>query len=157
MQEVSNLDRDKVMLIMTRLKFFKDFSEYEKKRISAFHTHFQKYKMSEYIIRENNTDTSFFIIITGAVSIIKAGKSTALAELGEGDFFGEVSFLTGRPRTTNVLANEPTLVLRVDRELMEGLGADIREKIKDRIITQLVQRLDDMNDLLMKFSYGARF
>lgn len=155
MQEASSGDRDKLMAIIARLPFFDTFSDYERKRITAFHTHVRKFKMGEYVIREGGTDASFYILISGHMSVVKAGKSLALAELRPGDFFGEVTFLTGRPRTTNVVANEPSFVIRVDAELMTNLGPEIREKIKDRIIERLVERLDNMNDTLSKVAYAA--
>jgi CRP-like cAMP-binding protein len=155
--EQTDPERQKLLQVLDKLTFFENFSDYEKKRITAFNTHVQQVKMGSYLVKEGHTDTSFFIILTGSASVVKAGKSSALAELRAGDFFGEISFLTNRPRTSNVVASESMYVLRVDQELMARLGAEIREKIKDRIIERLVDRLDDMNDLVGKVYSRGRF
>lgn len=158
MDDLTAEERDKIIRIMDRIPFFKDFSEYEKRRITSFHTHLQSFKMGAYVIKEGASDTSFYILLTGTVSVVKAGKSSALAQLNAGDFVGEVSFLTNRKRTSNVVANEPVVALRVDKQLMAQLGAEIREKIKDRIIDRLVARMDDMNAMVGQLSsYGFRY
>ncbi|NGZ26118.1 MAG: cyclic nucleotide-binding domain-containing protein [Magnetococcales bacterium] len=157
MEDLTPEERDKIIRIMDRIAFFRDFTDYEKRRITSFHTHLQSFKMGAYIIKEGGTDTSFFILLTGAVSVVKAGKSSTLAQLQAGDFVGEVSFLTNRKRTTNVVANEPVVALRVDKELMAQLGPEIREKIKDRIIDRLVARMDEMNGLVGQLSQGFRY
>ncbi|MEO5377665.1 MAG: cyclic nucleotide-binding domain-containing protein [Magnetococcus sp. DMHC-6] len=157
MPETEEEKRIELLKTMEVLEFFSNFTEYEKKRFSAFDTYIKVYKMGEYVVREGAMDRAFYIILDGSVSIVKAGKSEVLTQLGPGDFFGEVSFLTGRPRISNVVASERLYVIHVDSKLMERLGTEIREKIKDRIISRLVARLDDMNDLISRISSIARF
>ena len=48
-----------------------------------------------------------------------AGSTLYLARLGEGDFFGEVSMLTGKPRTATITASQPTQVLRLDKSKLD--------------------------------------
>jgi CRP-like cAMP-binding protein len=45
-----------------------------------------------------------------------------LAALGEGDFFGELSFLTRSARTATVEAISPVVLLRIDRDVVENLA-----------------------------------
>ncbi|MBF0371455.1 MAG: cyclic nucleotide-binding domain-containing protein [Magnetococcales bacterium] len=153
----SNIGRERLLGMMESLSFFKDFTPYEKKRFAGFETHVKKFKMGEYVIRQGSKDTSFFILISGTVSVTQTGKSGVLAQLNPGDFFGEVSFLTGQPRISNIVADVPLTVLRVDAVLMERLGTEIREKIKDLIIIRLINRLDDMNKLISSLSFMARY
>ncbi len=157
MKKNSDADHGNMLAVISDLKFFKNFSEYEKKRVIAHHAHMRKYNMGDYVIKEGGRDDSFFIILSGSVNIVKTRKSEPLATLKAGDFFGEVSFLSRRPRTTNVIANEPVIALEVNKKLMESLGTDIREKIKDQILWRLLMRLDDMNELIGRLSSVARF
>jgi CRP-like cAMP-binding protein len=46
-----------------------------------------------------------------------------LAALGEGDFFGELSFLTRSPRTATVEAITDVTLLRIDRGIVDSLAA----------------------------------
>jgi len=80
--------------------------------------------------------------------VIKNGNPVPLAELSPGAIFGEISFLAQFKRTTNIVANEPCTVIRVSKKLMETLGSDIREKIKDQIIKQLLHRMNKMNQIM---------
>jgi CRP-like cAMP-binding protein len=46
-----------------------------------------------------------------------------LARLKEGDFFGEISLLTGRPRTASVKALQPVELVRLNRKDFDQIAA----------------------------------
>ena len=147
MYEIEQLDRKKMLDIINRLDFFNNFSIQERERIIAFHAQFFVYKKDEYLIREGGAeDASIFILLSGTVNITKGEIQLPLARLDAGEFFGEMSFLTNAPRTTNVVAYEESIVIKIDKGMMDNLNVHIREKIKDKIIEKLVARLDKMND-----------
>ncbi|MEO5334983.1 MAG: serine/threonine-protein kinase [Magnetococcus sp. YQC-5] len=149
-------DREYIIKIIGSISFFRGFSEEEQKRFVSNYTRIQKCAPGVYIVREGSKDSAFYILLSGSVSAIKNGNPVPLSEMGPGSIFGEISFLTNMPRTANVVANEPCLFVQVDKELMENLGAEIREKIKDRIIGQLLKRMTKMNQMLhnvIKASY----
>ena len=77
------------------------------------------------IMEEGTTGDSVFIISHGAAKVVmKVGeKEVHLADLKENDFFGEVAFLTGKPRTASVITTEET-------QLLELQGKDLREIIQ---------------------------
>ncbi|MBF0295880.1 MAG: cyclic nucleotide-binding domain-containing protein [Magnetococcales bacterium] len=148
-------DRELVLKIIRTITFFKGFSEEEKLRFVSHYTRIQKCVPGTYIIRENSKESSFYILLSGSANVLQNGNPTPLAELGPGAIFGEISFLANMPRTANVVANEPCLLVRVDKELMDTLGAEMREKIKDRIIEQLLKRMKKMNQLLQNIIKDA--
>jgi len=59
-----------------------------------------------------------------------------------GALFGEVSFLTKTPRTTNIFAKSNTRVLKLDQKLFD--------KLKDKFIAVLVNRISEMNTSLVR-------
>lgn len=61
------------------------------------------------IARQGEIGTGFFIVASGSVRVIRDGET--LAELGQGDFFGELSVLDGKPRNAQVVSAEPTACL----------------------------------------------
>lgn len=61
------------------------------------------------IARQGEIGTGLFIIISGAVRVVRSGEQ--LARLAAGDFFGELSVLDRMPRTASVTADEPTRCL----------------------------------------------
>jgi cAMP-dependent protein kinase regulator len=76
------------------------------------------------IIEEGEESYSIFIIIDGKVHVYKRDISGAMKfmdELGSGNFFGEISFLTGKPRTATVVAAEDCTLYEISKDDMERL------------------------------------
>jgi len=51
------------------------------------------------------------------------GDRIYLSALADGDFFGEMSFLTGRPRSATVETIAPSILVRVDQATVDGILA----------------------------------
>ena len=75
------------------------------------------------VISEGDPGSSMYVIVSGEVKVYTRGKAGTvyLARLGEGDFFGEVSVLTGKPRTATITASQRTELLRLDKEKLDGV------------------------------------
>ena len=74
------------------------------------------------------------------------GVENSLAIMGPGDFFGEIAFIQNTSRTSNVIANEVCILMKVDRRLLGALNADVREKFKDQVIIKLAGMVASKND-----------
>jgi cAMP-dependent protein kinase regulator len=89
------------------------------------------------IISEGQPGASMYIIASGEVKVFTngaAGSTLYLARLGEGDFFGEVSMLTGKPRTATITASQRTELLRLDKDKLDNALAmypGIRKVLND--------------------------
>jgi len=70
------------------------------------------------IIRDGEAGSSVFILTRGSVKVYSTiqGKRVDLAVLQASDFFGEIAFLTGMPRTATVEAAEQCDLLEVAEE-----------------------------------------
>ena len=92
------------------------------------------------IARQGEIGTGFFVIVAGGARVVRGGE--AVATLGPGDFFGELSVLDGRPRVAQVIANGPTTCLalatwdfeavllaepRVTLAILRGLATRLRD------------------------------
>ena len=73
----------------------------------------------EAIVGEGEAGDSLLVIDRGRVRIAKGG--VALATLGPGEFFGEMSLLTGEPRSASAVAEAPTEVVLLDRAALAPL------------------------------------
>jgi CRP-like cAMP-binding protein len=65
------------------------------------------------IVREGEAGDRVFFICSGRVSVRKAAEAPTmvkLAELGAGDFFGEMSLVESVTRSASVIAETPTCV-----------------------------------------------
>ncbi|MBF0444314.1 MAG: cyclic nucleotide-binding domain-containing protein, partial [Magnetococcales bacterium] len=110
--------------------------KFEKKLCATSASSITSFKPGSKIISEGEKDTFFYIILLGNVKILK--QNVEINTMGEGDFFGEMAFLTNTPRTTSVIAQNRVVAYRLDQEKMQMLQGSIREKIKDQCIIKLV-------------------
>lgn len=63
------------------------------------------------IARQGEIGTGFFLVTGGRVRVVRDGS--VLAELGPGEFFGELSVIDGAPRVASVVAEEQTRCLAI--------------------------------------------
>lgn len=78
------------------------------------------------ILREGAPGSSLFMLTAGtAKAYVKnaQGKQTLVGELEEGAFFGEISILTGKPRTATVVAATRCEMLELDRPTLDEITA----------------------------------
>ena len=78
------------------------------------------------IVEQHDTGKSVYIIASGSVKVfttLLSGERVDLAVLGPSDFFGEMSFLTGKTRTATVETAEDSVILEVTEDkLREVVG-----------------------------------
>jgi CRP-like cAMP-binding protein len=65
------------------------------------------------IIQEGEQGKGFFVITDGAATVTSDGA--AVATLGAGSYFGEMSVLDGSPRSATITATEPVSTLEIGR------------------------------------------
>ena len=95
------------------------------------------------IARQGEIGTGFFVIVTGAVKVVRGG--TTVATLGPGDFFGELSVLDGRPRIAQVIADGATTCLALATWDFEAILLD-QPKVTLAILRGLAARLRDLTE-----------
>jgi CRP-like cAMP-binding protein len=97
------------------IPFFSGVAEAERKRLAdtaAIHV----LNDGEIIIREGDPGRSIFIVLDGQVRVFTRGhhgKELDLAVLGVSQFFGEMSFLSGKPRSSSVAAIDNCLLIEL--------------------------------------------
>ncbi len=80
------------------------------------------YETGEHVVTEGAFDTDFYIIDRGRVQVFVASAGQKpVAELGEGEFFGEMSLLTGEKRSASVVAKTEIRLLKLNRDTMGRL------------------------------------
>ena len=107
------------------------------------------------IINEGDPGTSMYVIASGEVKVYTRGGSGTLylARLGEGDFFGEVSVLTGKPRTATITASQRTELLRLDKARLDGVLSKypgIRKVLNDFYTRRAEHTVEAMIESLKK-------
>jgi CRP-like cAMP-binding protein len=99
---------------------------------------------NDVVIRQGDKAEKFYVVVSGAAEVVNqfsGGEDVVLANLGAGDYFGEIGILQNRPRTATVRAVNDLDVLVLDREEFLALGdADHRtgQSIADKAVTRLL-------------------
>jgi small-conductance mechanosensitive channel/CRP-like cAMP-binding protein len=70
----------------------------------------------ERIVREGEPGRSLFVIAAGRVAIVSGREERDVATLETGSYFGEMSLLTGEPRSATVAARGDCRVLELDAD-----------------------------------------
>lgn len=84
------------------------------------HAQIHHYGRGERLIQEGNQSDSMFIMLRGmaAVSVAKNGTGIRVGVMRQGDVFGEISLLTGEPRSATVRADDDCEVLEISKPVM---------------------------------------
>ncbi|HYU42327.1 MAG TPA: cyclic nucleotide-binding domain-containing protein [Vicinamibacteria bacterium] len=85
-----------------------------------------EFEAGDLVVCEGEPGDSLFLVTTGTVKAWmrnREGRYVLVRRLGEGDFFGEISMLTGSPRTATVVAASPCEMLELDRTTLDGITA----------------------------------
>ncbi|MEA3265935.1 MAG: mechanosensitive ion channel family protein [Candidatus Fermentibacteria bacterium] len=120
----------------------------------ADHSSILRYTRGETMVRQNDSGDSLYIIRSGSVEItLKTGKSepVVLASLGPGKCFGEMSLLTGEPRSATVTALEETQVVVVDKDGLKALF-ESNPALVEPLSTMLEKRSEEQKASRMKSS-----
>jgi CRP-like cAMP-binding protein len=99
----------------------------EQVRGLALDARLERYTAGETLVRQGDDGRSLFVVRSGAVRVERVdegGPSRELARLGVGSFFGEMSLLTGEPRSASIVALGEVEVVVVGKEAFSTLLHD---------------------------------
>lgn len=128
----------------------------------------QKYKEGDTIIVENEEGDSLFIFKEGRVQVssqitMKVGshswseveKSFATLDASIMNFFGEMSLITGAPRSATIKAISPCTLFEITKQDFETLSDEhphIGYKVMKKIGATLSNRIRQMNGNILKLT-----
>ncbi len=74
-------------------------------------------------MKKDTPGRAFYVIVDGNARVVKGKIVTARreADLGPGDFFGELALLDGERRTATVVAATPLTTVRIERAAFRRL------------------------------------
>jgi cAMP-dependent protein kinase regulator len=86
----------------------------------------KSFEPGDILISEGEPGDSLFVLTTGIVKAFvrnASGRNVLVREMAEGAFFGEVSILSGTPRTATITARTGCELLELDRATLDGICA----------------------------------
>jgi predicted acylesterase/phospholipase RssA/CRP-like cAMP-binding protein len=101
----------------------------------------------EWLFREGDDGDCLFLLARGRLQVWiggddGGGKPTLVAEVGPGETIGEISLLTGGPRSASLRAVRDSLLLRMDAAAFDRLGRE-RPQMVRQIAGGIAARLRD--------------
>ena len=129
---------------ISRVPIFAPLSDDETGRLARASTT-RIYAPGESIVRKGQEGNSMFVILRGAVmvQIVDAGAVKTVNNLGRNDFFGEMSLLTGQPRSATVVAERETEVLEIRKSAMKLIFQSNPDLVKS-----IVEIIEERKELL---------
>jgi CRP-like cAMP-binding protein len=92
----------------------------------------------EVLVRQGEPGNELFIITEGTARVEADGRD--IARLQTGEFFGEISLLDGKPRTSSVIADSVMSLLTIQKPALDHLRSTV-PGINESMITILCARL----------------
>lgn len=109
--------------LLARLDLFEELTLEERARLAQTVIG-REYRSKEVVIREGGEDSTLFVVVEGVLSVsimTPQGQQQRVGRVLPGQSVGEMSLLTGAPRTATVSAETDAYVLVVDRADMEPI------------------------------------
>ncbi len=100
--------------LLAELDFFRPFGPEERRAIADAAVE-HRFGLGEAICVEGREGDTFYVMVSGRVSVRVGQPAREVATISRGQYFGEMSLLTGEPRSATVVAVEDTVVLEFDR------------------------------------------
>ncbi len=104
----------------------------------------QAFSPGEAIVTEGAPGDAMYAVAQGTVSVVR--QTRPVAEMHEGDFFGEMALLSGAPRLATVVAKNDVVVLRFPREDMDalvklhpGVKTGLEQFYRERLLANLLR------------------
>lgn len=98
---------DDALAVLRRVPIFQPLSRRQLQAVERI-LHRRRYAAGEVVFRKGDPGVGMYIVAAGVVRITQEPGDVHLAELGEGDFFGEIALLNETPRSATATALEPT-------------------------------------------------
>ncbi len=100
------------------------------------------YGNGEAIVRQEEAGESMFVIGSGGATVVLEPDRREVAVLERGGYFGEMSMLTGDPRTATVLARGDTRVFEISAELFRRLAGSHPRAVEQVGVAAAARRIE---------------
>jgi CRP-like cAMP-binding protein len=132
------IDNTEQFNLLRHLSFFHDFSVEEIREIQRA-GEWREYAAGNEIVRQGDIDDRFYVIVNGKVEVESNGK--AVGHLGNGDCFGEASYVADAKRTSTIRAADGVTILSVSATLLEQVSTACQLRFTRVFLGEMIRRL----------------
>ncbi len=138
---------------LDRIPFFKSFQGRHLNDI-LYSSYFIQADVGDEVIRDGQEDSRIFVLLTGALDVVKNGETLAKLDAA-GEIFGELAAVTDERRTASVIARTNTLCLVIDQQFLREIkteedNASYYAALYGFISRVLAQRLTKASSLISR-------
>ena len=140
--------------LLSRVPLFEELSRRELAALEKI-LHRREYIRNELIFKLGELGVGMYIVQQGKVSIMSNSEEHELAEMNDGDFFGEIALLDESPRSATAIAKTDCIVFGFFQPDLFGLIARdprLGMKIVLRVARHVGQRLRTTNERLIEMT-----
>lgn len=154
--------KEHVLSVLKSIPVFSDLSGRELVSVERI-LHRRSYAAKEVIFRQGAAGVGMYIIVKGGVQIVNESSNQIIAELSDGEFFGELALLDEAPRSATAVAAEQSTVLGFFQSDLFGLternprlGVKIVLRLSRIIGKRLVSSNEQVHELQKKLTLGMQ-
>mgnify|MGYP000026182042 CR=1 FL=1 len=147
MKRINSVSRLKLLEFLNRVPLFKGLNPREREEVASMPKLVVLLERDEVFIKKGEYDSSFYILLNGEAEVTIQQKH--VATVTPGHFIGEVGFICNEPRSASVRSISEVIALRITKEVFDKLPIKVREGIKNKIISGLVQRVVSQNEKIV--------
>jgi cAMP-dependent protein kinase regulator len=136
------ITRENLLSMLREIAIFSELSQQELSLMSS-RLQMERYRKGSEIVRQGDMGNKFYIIDSGKVEVAVHDNNSAMerivANLSQGDYFGEIALIGEVPRTATCRATTPVWVWVLDKGDFNQLvrsHLDLPEKL-DRAVTNM--------------------
>lgn len=147
---------------LSKIRLFDGIAERGLMRIAEIATE-EEHRLGQVIFREGESGAALYLILEGKVRIsreVSGMGEEALAVLGPGDAFGEMSLIDDFPRSADARVHERCKLLVISKEGLEDLlflHKGLAYEILWNFVKILSARLRETNDKMTFLSVTGKF
>jgi small-conductance mechanosensitive channel/CRP-like cAMP-binding protein len=136
-----DLQTDERNRLLSGVDLFATLSADERREIASATTT-RVFGNGEAIVRQGEPGHSMFIVGSGKAVVVLEPDRREVATIERGGYFGEMSLLTGEPRTATVLARGDAVVIEIDAERFRKLGAAHPHAVEQIAVAAVTRRAE---------------
>lgn len=127
--------------VLARVDLFSRLTDDQRRQIAAASA-IRLFGAGEVIVRQGDPGQSMFIVCSGSVAVLLEPDRREVAVIEKGGYFGEMSLLTGDPRSASVVARGDAAVLELDAELFRALGVADPKAVEEMGMAAMTRRAE---------------